>query len=223
MPQLPAALSARYRAATSHEVRSWSYGMLTAVRNPQATTWQERRGTLDDQRIFGPVRDFECACGKYRGPRHEGMICDRCGVKVGLTYLRRTRFGHVDLPGPVPHPLAAGAEPLAAFPVLPAVFHEAETWGRLAEGYDDLIRASRSEDAAGCVSAVEALVGLMLPLVATGGKVDLPRAGVDTLARGLALELRDGTPDGRCIRCGYPLAGLTVTSCPGCGRETGKG
>jgi DNA-directed RNA polymerase subunit beta' len=63
-------------------VRSWSFGALQSPREPGAQGWQQRRGTLDDQRILGPLRDFECACGKYQGPRYRGMICDRCGVKL---------------------------------------------------------------------------------------------------------------------------------------------
>jgi hypothetical protein len=221
MAGLPSVLSARYRPATSREVRSWSFGQLTAVRNPEATGWQGHRGTLADQAIFGPVRDFECACGKYRSRQYDKMICDRCGVKAGSRLLRRSRFGHVELPDAVPHPLLADAGSLSAFPVLPAVFVESEAGGRLADLYDDLIRVSRSEDRAGCAAAAGRLAELLLPLVAVACERDLPEA--DTLARGLALERRDVTPDGRCAHCGYPLAGLVVTTCPGCGKEMGNG
>jgi DNA-directed RNA polymerase subunit beta' len=69
MLQLPPVLAARYRPATEREVHSWSFGLLKATRNPRATAWEQRRGTLEDQALFGPLRDFECACGKYRGPQ----------------------------------------------------------------------------------------------------------------------------------------------------------
>src|SRR5207302_9291944 len=96
MVELPSTLAAAYRLATDREVRSWSYGVLKAFRNPDAQGWEQQRETLDDQRIFGPLREFECACGKYRGPRYRGMICDRCGVKITTPAARRHRFGHIE-------------------------------------------------------------------------------------------------------------------------------
>src|SRR4051794_17820030 len=84
MLPLPSVLAARYWPATEREVHSRSFGLVMAPRNPAATTWEQRRGTLEDQAIFGPVEDFECACGKYRGPKYRDMICDRCGVKVTI-------------------------------------------------------------------------------------------------------------------------------------------
>jgi hypothetical protein len=121
MLQLPPALAVLYRPATEREVRSRSFGLLKAPREPSATTgWEQRRGTLEDQAIFGPLRDFECVCGKYRGSKYRGMICDICGVKVTPTSVRRERFGHIELPSPVIHPLGQSGERLSAVPVLPA-------------------------------------------------------------------------------------------------------
>src|SRR5262249_39107896 len=82
MTSLPPFLAARYRFATTHEIRSWSFGVVRSRRTPDTTDWREQRGTLDDRQIFGPLREFECACGKYRGQEYRGMICDRCGVKI---------------------------------------------------------------------------------------------------------------------------------------------
>src|SRR5262245_3654096 len=125
MLRLPAALTSEYRLATAREVYAWSFGLVKATRRPGATGWEQLLGTLDDQRIFGPENDWECACGTYRGPRHEGMVCDRCGVKVTTREERRSRFGHVDLPVPVPHPLGDADDLVGAVPVLPAGFLEA--------------------------------------------------------------------------------------------------
>ena len=71
MVELPPAIRALYRIATTHDVRSWSFGQLKAVRTPNASSWQEMKGSLDDQAIFGPRHDFVCACGKYEGGRHK--------------------------------------------------------------------------------------------------------------------------------------------------------
>src|SRR5262245_10581692 len=98
MLRLPLSLAAMYRPATDREVHSWSFGAVKAPRNPGAGSYQGRRRTLDDQAIFGPVREFHCACGKYQGDRYRGMICDLCGVKMTIPEERRRRFGHIDLP-----------------------------------------------------------------------------------------------------------------------------
>src|SRR5262245_50013809 len=118
MLRLPPALAALYRPATCLDVHGWSFGAVTAPRDPAASSWQARRRTLDDQAIFGPLRDFHCACGKYEGNRYRDMICDRCGVKLTTRQARRRRFGHLDLPGAVPHPLGVAGEQLSAVPIL---------------------------------------------------------------------------------------------------------
>ncbi|MGQ0633037.1 MAG: hypothetical protein ACT4QC_00350 [Planctomycetaceae bacterium] len=79
----------------------------------------QTRDTLDDQRIFGPLRTLECACGMYRGVEHRGLICDRCGVKVASPEVRRTRFGHVELDIEITRPFDPDAR-LSVWPVLPA-------------------------------------------------------------------------------------------------------
>ena len=127
MVELPPAIRALYRIATTHDVRSWSFGQLKAVRTPNASSWQEMKGSLDDQAIFGPRHDFVCACGKYEGGRHKNMICDLCGVKVAPARIRRSRFAHIELSTPVPHPLSDSGEPIEAFQLLPASYFESAT------------------------------------------------------------------------------------------------
>jgi hypothetical protein len=151
--------------------------------------WLDQRGTLDDQAIFGPVRDCECACGKHSGAQFRGMICDVCGVKLTSPAVRRSRFGHIDLLSDIQHPLASDPHPLSALPVLPADFVSSPAGASLADLYEDLVRLvalNRSEMAAGVFSQ---LVQMLLPAVQLAAEWRLVEEPV--LARGLALEPRE--------------------------------
>jgi DNA-directed RNA polymerase subunit beta' len=89
--------------ASPERIRSWSKG---EVKNPETInyrTFKPERGGLFCERIFGPTRDWECACGKYKRIKHKGVICDRCGVEVTLSRVRRERMGHIELAVPVTH------------------------------------------------------------------------------------------------------------------------
>ena len=215
MIDLPPALVACYRPATAREVHSWSFGRLTARRRPSYESGEQQRGTLDDQGIFGPLRDFECACGKYRGRQYEGMICDRCGVKLTTPDQRRRRFGHIDLTCPVPHP--CGEENLCAVPVLPAAVVCSEEGAKLAPLYDRLVGLSAAEAPRHTSACLEELFGLLLPLVVVAHHRNLQESA--TLARGMALERRAAPSEDHCCECGYPLTGLDTAACPGCGRQ----
>jgi hypothetical protein len=215
MIHLPPALAALYRTATAHEVHSWSFGRLAGRRRPAAESWEQQRGTLDDQGIFGPLRDFECACGKYRGKQYKAMICDRCGVKLTSTEERRRRFGHIDLTSSVPHPCEEGD--LSAVPVLPAAFVCAEGGAKLAAVYDRLITLAAAEQPRHLVACLDELFGLLLPLVVIAHEWNLQDS--TTLARGMALERRSAPSEDYCCECGYPLTGLNTAVCPGCGRQ----
>ncbi|MCP5516778.1 MAG: DNA-directed RNA polymerase subunit beta' [Verrucomicrobiales bacterium] len=84
-------------------IRSWSKG---EVKNPETInyrTFKPEKGGLFCERIFGPVKDWECSCGKYKRIKHRGVVCDRCGVEVTLSRVRRERMGHIDLAVPVSH------------------------------------------------------------------------------------------------------------------------
>src|SRR6059036_3468747 len=84
-------------------IRSWSNG---EVKNPETInyrTFKPEKGGLFCERIFGPTRDWECSCGKYKRIKHKGVICDRCGVEVTLARVRRERMGHIELAVPVSH------------------------------------------------------------------------------------------------------------------------
>ncbi|MBN8710845.1 MAG: DNA-directed RNA polymerase subunit beta' [Verrucomicrobia bacterium 61-8] len=89
--------------ASPESVRSWSKG---EVKNPETInyrTFKPEKGGLFCERIFGPTRDWECSCGKYKRIKHKGVVCDRCGVEVTLSRVRRERMGHIDLAVPVSH------------------------------------------------------------------------------------------------------------------------
>ncbi len=89
--------------AAPDRIRSWSQG---EVKNPETInyrTFKPEKGGLFCERIFGPTKDWECACGKYKRIKHKGVICDRCGVEVTLSRVRRERMGHIELAVPVSH------------------------------------------------------------------------------------------------------------------------
>ncbi len=94
---------ARITLASPETVRSWSHG---EIKNPETInyrTFKPEKGGLFCERIFGPTKDWECSCGKYKRIKHKGVICDRCGVEVTLARVRRERMGHIELAVPVSH------------------------------------------------------------------------------------------------------------------------
>jgi DNA-directed RNA polymerase subunit beta' len=93
----------RITLASPETIRSWSYG---EVKNPETIdykTYKPKTDGLFCERIFGPTRDYECACGKFKGIKHRGVVCDRCGVEVTQSKVRRTRLGSIELEMPVAH------------------------------------------------------------------------------------------------------------------------
>src|SRR5215204_3550265 len=89
--------------ASPEAIRSWSKG---EVKNPETInyrTFKPEKGGLFCERIFGPVKDWECSCGKYKRIKHRGVVCDRCGVEVTQAKVRRERLGHIELAVPVSH------------------------------------------------------------------------------------------------------------------------
>jgi DNA-directed RNA polymerase subunit beta' len=89
--------------ASPETIRSWSYGEVTSPETINYRTFKPERDGLFCERIFGPVKDYECHCGKYKRARYKGVICDRCGVEVTLSKVRRERMGHIELAVPVSH------------------------------------------------------------------------------------------------------------------------
>src|SRR3972149_3152235 len=89
--------------ASSQELLSWSYGEVTKPETINYRTFKPEREGLFDERIFGPSKNYECYCGKYKGIRYKGVICDKCGVEVTTSRVRRERMGHISLASPVAH------------------------------------------------------------------------------------------------------------------------
>ncbi|GIW69519.1 MAG: hypothetical protein KatS3mg101_0266 [Patescibacteria group bacterium] len=89
--------------ASSQELLSWSYGEVTKPETINYRTFKPEREGLFDERIFGPSKNYECYCGKYKGIRYKGVICDKCGVEVTHSRVRRERMGHIKLASPVAH------------------------------------------------------------------------------------------------------------------------
>jgi DNA-directed RNA polymerase subunit beta' len=95
--------SLQVKLASPEEVRMWSHGEVTKPETINYRTLRAEKDGLFDERIFGPTRDYECYCGKYRRIRYKGIICDKCGVEVTQSRVRRERMGHITLAAPVAH------------------------------------------------------------------------------------------------------------------------
>ena len=93
----------RLSLASPSQIRSWSYGEVTKPETINYRTLKPEKDGLFCERIFGPVRDFECHCGKYKRVRYKGIVCDKCGVEVARSKVRRERMGHIALAAPVTH------------------------------------------------------------------------------------------------------------------------
>src|SRR3989344_828674 len=91
------------RLASPERIKEWSYGEVTKPETINYRTQRSERNGLFDEKIFGPDRDFECYCGKYRGIRYKGIVCEKCGVEITRSIVRRDRMGHIELASPVSH------------------------------------------------------------------------------------------------------------------------
>jgi DNA-directed RNA polymerase subunit beta' len=93
----------RISLASPEQIRSWSYGEVTKPETINYRTLKPEKDGLFCERIFGPTKDWECYCGKYKRIRYKGIVCDKCGVEVTLQNVRRERMGHIELASPVAH------------------------------------------------------------------------------------------------------------------------
>jgi len=91
------------KLASPERIKEWSYGEVTKPETINYRTQRSERNGLFDEKIFGPDKDFECYCGKYRGIRYKGIICEKCGVEITRSIVRRERMGHIELATPVAH------------------------------------------------------------------------------------------------------------------------
>src|SRR5262245_29397967 len=93
----------RIGIASPEKILSWSYGEIKKPETINYRTFKPERDGLFCARIFGPVKDYECLCGKYKRMKYKGVICEKCGVEVTLAKVRRERMGHIELAAPVAH------------------------------------------------------------------------------------------------------------------------
>jgi len=91
------------KLASPEEIRSWSYGEVKKPETINYRTYRPEKDGLFCERIFGPEKDWECFCGKYKGIKYKGIVCDRCGVEITQSRVRRKRMGHINLAAPVAH------------------------------------------------------------------------------------------------------------------------
>ena len=95
--------SIRISLASPDQIKAWSYGEVTKPETINYRTLRPEKDGLFCEKIFGPTKDWECYCGKYKKIRYKGVICDRCGVEVTRAKVRRERMGHIKLAAPVAH------------------------------------------------------------------------------------------------------------------------
>src|SRR5262245_29347710 len=95
--------SVRISLASPHDIRSWSFGEVKKPETINYRTYRPERDGLFCERIFGPEKDWECSCGKYKGIKHKNITCDKCGVMITRSRVRRKRMGHINLAAPVAH------------------------------------------------------------------------------------------------------------------------
>ena len=93
----------RISIASPERIQSWSFGEIKKPETINYRTFKPERDGLFCARIFGPVKDYECLCGKYKRMKYKGIICEKCGVEVTLQKVRRERMGHIELASPVAH------------------------------------------------------------------------------------------------------------------------
>ena len=89
--------------ASPEDISEWSYGEITRPETINYRTQRSEKGGLFDEKIFGPEKDYECYCGKYKGIRYKGIVCEKCGVEITRSIVRRSRMGHIELASPVSH------------------------------------------------------------------------------------------------------------------------
>src|SRR4030067_1968717 len=93
----------RISLASPEAILSWSHGEIIKPETINYRTFRAEKDGLFDERIFGPTKDYECYCGKYKRIRYKGIVCDRCGVEVTSSAVRRERMGHIKLASPIAH------------------------------------------------------------------------------------------------------------------------
>ena len=129
----------RISIASPEKILSWSYGEIKKPETINYRTFKPERDGLFCARIFGPIKDYECLCGKYKRMKYKGIICEKCSVEVTLSRVRRERMGHIELAAPVAHIWFLKSLPS---PHRPSARHDAE--GSRADSVFRILRRSRA-------------------------------------------------------------------------------
>ena len=103
VPVTPTFDQIKIALASPEKIRSWSFGEIKKPETINYRTFKPERDGLFCARIFGPIKDYECLCGKYKRMKYRGLVCEKCGVEVTLQKVRRERMGHIELAAPVAH------------------------------------------------------------------------------------------------------------------------
>ena len=103
MPRRSEFKALKIRIASPDDILAWSHGEVTKPETINYRTQRPEKDGLFSERIFGPTKDWECYCGKYRKIRYKGVVCDKCGVEVTRSIVRRQRMGHIELATPIAH------------------------------------------------------------------------------------------------------------------------
>ena len=117
--------------ASPELIRSWSYGEVKKPETINYRTFRPERDGLFCAKTFGPVKDYECLCGKYKRLKHRGVICEKCGVELALAKVRRERMGHIELASPVAHIWFLKSLPSRIGLLLDMTLHIIQVLGRL--------------------------------------------------------------------------------------------
>ena len=188
--------------ASPHDIRSWSFGEVKKPETINYRTYRPEKDGLFCERIFGPEKDWECTCGKYRGMKYKGMVCDRCGVKVTHSRVRRKRMGHIELARWADHVIIAPAT--------------ADFIARLAAGLANDLLTTLCLATEAPLSVAPAMNRVMWANPATRANIDiLSRRKVHILGPDSGLQACGETGEGRMI------APTDIVSCLNASPSTG--
>ena len=175
------AVKQEFRPAFSADIFGWSWGDMVSPRTA-SVRWQDKKGTLEDDSIFGPRQDYQCFCGRFVGQEFEEEFCPFCGSDIEKSERRRSKFATITLGEAIPHPFEAIPSDLWIIPVLPAALREQQE--HLNRLYDEIIV---SRGAAQKVAPLfHAITAEILPRFSNSGD----REEKVTLGRGMAITPR---------------------------------
>jgi DNA-directed RNA polymerase subunit beta' len=203
-PKNPLAFNAlRVSLASPDKIRSWSHGEVRKPETINYRTFKPERDGLFCAKIFGPTKDYECNCGKYKRMRHRGVVCEKCGVEVIQSKVRRERMGHIDLATPVAHIWFLKSLPSRIGTLLDMTLKELEKVlyfesyvvidaGKTPLGYKELLNENRFRKA-----REEYGDGFRAEMGAEAIRTLLKDIDIDELSRDLRVEMREATSEAK--------------------------